>query len=507
MNGNLKRVRGGRSRDKLIRAAFKLNSDDLDRRVVNGASFKFLGIGLRIFITIASTAILARLLAPADFGYIAMATVVTEFAALFGAFGFTDVLIQRRVINRLQLDTVFWASLLLSIALASLVLLLSILAGWLFNSVEVGPLLRVLSITFVLNSLTAVSWVILSRLLRFQAEFWAQLGSVAIRSSVAIAFAYAGFGMWSLVAGALAGCLSSVVLSFVIVPFVPRFKFHKAFIMGNLRLSSYYFMGGVLYYVNMSADLLLIGRYLGATSLGYYQNARSLTDEIRARFAAPLQNVLFPAFSSIQGQTADLQTLFMRGGRLLATVIFPVGFGVSATSAELVAVLYGDKWQQMIPMVSLFGLAAAIRGSTAISGPLLNGSGRVGLALKYNIYNTILMLFGVIITLQYGIVAVAVAVTISSIFPLLVYRLGLKIIGLNTRHMILILGPPAAAASAMWAIIFSLQPIVNSIMTVGPARLLVLVGIGVVVYPLVLLIISRRHLMDLRQVLNKLLKR
>jgi len=256
----MNRIRRGRSHDNLIRSAFILDSDNLGQRVVRGASFKFLGIALRTIITIASTAILARLLAPADFGYIAMATVITEFAALFGAFGFTDVLIQRRVINRLQLDTVFWASLLLSIALASIVLILSVFADWLFNSVEVGPLLRVLSLTFVINSLTAVPWVILSRLLRFRAEFWAQFGSIVVRSSVAIAFAYNGFGMWSLVAGALAGCLSTVIFSFMIVPFVPRFKFHKAYIMGNLRLSSLYFMGGVLYYVNMSADLILIGR-------------------------------------------------------------------------------------------------------------------------------------------------------------------------------------------------------------------------------------------------------
>jgi len=503
----MNRIRRGRSHDNLIRSAFILDSDNLGHRIVRGASFKFLGIALRTIITIASTAILARLLAPADFGYIAMATVITEFAALFGAFGFTDVLIQRRVINRLQLDTVFWAALLLSIALASIVLILSVFADWLFNSVEVGPLLRVLSLTFVINSLTAVPWVILSRLLRFRAEFWAQFGSIVVRSSVAIAFAYNGFGMWSLVAGALAGCLSTVIFSFMIVPFVPRFKFHKAYIMGNLRLSSFYFMGGVLYYVNMSADLILIGRYLGATSLGYYQNARSLTDEIRARFAAPLQNVLFPAFSSIQGQTANLQALFLRSGRILATIIFPVGFGVSATAADLVTVLYGDKWQQMIPMVSLFGLAAAIRGSTAIAGPLLNGSGRVGLALKYNLFNTLLMLLGVAITLQYGIVAVAVAVTISSTFPLIVYRLGLNVIGLNMRHMFWILGPPFAAASVMWMVIVSLHPLATSILSGGPFRLLALVAIGIAVYPLVLLIISRQHLIDLRQVMDKLLQR
>ena len=109
----------------LVRSAFVLNSDDLGRRVVSGAGYKFLGIALRTAITIGSTAILARLLSPADFGYIAMATVITEFAGLFGAFGFTNVLIQRRVISRLQLDTVFWATLAVGIVLAGVVFGLS----------------------------------------------------------------------------------------------------------------------------------------------------------------------------------------------------------------------------------------------------------------------------------------------------------------------------------------------------------------------------------------------
>ena len=85
-----------------------LDTNELGRRVVSGSTYTFLGIFLRTAMTIGSTAVLARLLTPADFGYIAMATVVTELAALFGNFGFSSVLIQRRVVARLHLDTVFW---------------------------------------------------------------------------------------------------------------------------------------------------------------------------------------------------------------------------------------------------------------------------------------------------------------------------------------------------------------------------------------------------------------
>ena len=274
-------------RSTLLRKAFTMDSRDMGARVVSGASFQFLGIALRTIVTIGSTAILARLLIPADFGYVAMATVVTEFAALFANFGFNNLLIQRRQINRLQIDTVFWASAGLGAALAGIVFVASFFAGWLFADPRVGELLRVLCITFLLSGLPTVPGVVLARLMRFRNEFWIQTTTVAVRTLTAIGCAYSGLGMWSLVFGALAGATLQAVLGFMAVPYMPRLRFHAAFLSHTWRTNSSYFGGGLLFYVNMNVDLPMIGRQLGAGPLGYYQNARALTDDIRARIAMP----------------------------------------------------------------------------------------------------------------------------------------------------------------------------------------------------------------------------
>jgi O-antigen/teichoic acid export membrane protein len=447
------------------------------------------------------------MLTPTDFGYIAMATVVTEFAALFGKFGFTDVLIQRRTIRRLQVDTVFWASMAIGAALALSVLLLSFLADWFFGDPQVGPLMRVLCISFVLNSLVATPSVVLSRLLHFRTEFWIQTGTVLIRAIVAVTCAALGYGVWSLVAGSIAGSLASVLMYFIAVPYLPRLKFHLSYLTSTFSTSSFYFAGGLLYYLNMSIDLILVGRHLGATSLGFYQNARSLTDEIRARLAAPLAQVLFPAFSSLQGQASQQQHLFMRAARLLATVIFPLGFGVSATAPELVPVLYGPQWLDMVPLVVLFGISAALRGSTAIASPLLNASNRVGLTLKYNAINTVLMVVGVVVALPYGVNAVAAAVAFASLYPLVTYRVGIGVIGLNAGHMLRILVPPVAASGLMWAAIAGLRQAVGSPGDRLALQLVLYVAAGSVVYVLSLALISRQHLRDARDAVATLKKK
>lgn len=496
-----------RRSSRRVRNAFILDPNNLGRRVVSGASYIFLGIGLRTLITIGSVAVLARLLTPSDFGYIAMATVITEFAGLFGGFGFANILIQRRVINRLQLDTVFWASALVGAALTTVVFGLSFLAGWLFATPLTGDLLRFLCLTFVLSSLTSVHEAIIARLMHFRTEFWIQIITIAIRALVAIIFAIQGFGVWSLVAGALAASASSLCLNLFAVPYFPRFRFHTAYISSTVRTSGSYFGSGILFYLSMNIDILLIGRFLGANALGFYQNARSLTDEIRSRIAMPLQRVLFPAFAAIQKDTERLQSSVTRSGRILAATIIPVGLGLSAIAEEMVPVLYGEKWLAMIPILRMFGISAALRGATAIATPIFNAKNHVWLALKYNIVGTILMVAGVALALPYGVDAVAVAVALYSLFSLVTFHAGLRLIGLGIRHVAKILGPPAVAALIMWLTIRHARPLISAWTDHLGILLPAHIALGAVVYVSTLHLISREYFSDFAELARKFLKR
>lgn len=490
-------------RDSLLRQAFVLRADGMGRKVVSGAGYQFAGIALRTLLTIGSTAFLARLLTPADFGYIAMATVVTEFAALFGNFGFNALLIQRRVITRLQVDTVFWASLGLGVSLAVVVVLGSFVSGSLFADPRVGDLLRVLCLSFVFSSLGTIPNVVLMRLMRFRAELWINIGSIAVRAAVAIALAWVGFGVWSLVAGALTGSAVQWIAAALAVPYRPRLRFHAAYLSGTWRTSTSYFGSGVLFYANMNVDLILIGRQLGATSLGFYQNARSLTDEIRSRIAMPLQRVLFPAFASLLDDRARLQAMVLRSGRVLAAVTLPVGVGVSATAAELVPLLYGPQWLPMVPVLALFGLGAALRASLAIATPLFNACDRVGLALRYNAIATALTVAAIIIGLPHGIVAVSAAVTVVSLYGLLPFVVALRLIGLGGRDALQTLLPPAFASALLWLAVHQTRPVTAALGDRPFLHLLAHVALGAAVYVAALLLSSAAHRDDLRQLLAR----
>lgn len=487
-------------RSDIVRRALILNSKELSYRAVSGAGYTFLGIFLRTTMTIGSMAVLARLLTPADFGYIAMATVITELAGLFGNFGFGAMLIQRRVLPRLHLDTVFWASTLLGASLSFFVIALSYAAQWLFDEPLTADLLKVLSLTFIIGGITTVNDAILSRLMLFRTVFWIQMSMMVTRISVSIICALQGFGVWSLVAGSIAGSLTQMICTFYCAPFLPRLRFDLQYITRTWRTSGSYFGGGVLFYINSNIDLLLIGRQLGATSLGYYQNARSLTDEVRSRIAVPLQNVLFPAFSAIQHHQTHLQNSVIKSGRLVAAVIFPVAIGISSVSRELVPLLYGDQWASMIPVLEWLGFSAALRGSTAISRPIFNSQNRPGLSLRYNLFATILMVTAVIFTLTYGIATVALAIAITSLYSLVILRAALELLGLGSAALWRILGAPALSAGLMWIAIYLIRSTQYIAELNEIYKFAVLVLSGALLYLMTLLMISPHYKNDLKNI-------
>lgn len=434
----------------LLRRSFYRRDLAVGRQVMHGAAYQFVSIGLRTLITIGSTAVLARLLTPADFGYVAMATVVTELAGLLGALGLSNVLVQRATINRLQLDTVFWASIGIGSLLSVLVLLLSYPASSFFADARVGEILRVLGLNFVLGSVSVVPIAVLSRMMRFSADFWIQNTTVVLRTLAAIAAAAAGWGAWSLVVGALAGSVVSAVLYFMAVPFLPRLRFSRRVLTQSWRTSGGYLGNSSLYYLNTNLDLMLVGRALGAASLGYYQSARSLTDEIRGRIAMPVQNILFPAFSALQSDRPRFRSLVMRAALLMSALVVPIGFSVSANAEALVRALYGPKWLAMVPVMQLFGLSASVRAATAIAAPLFAANDRVGLSFRYNLVGTMITAAAVLISTRWGVEGVSLAVALSTCYAFVGMYAAFRLIQLGVRDMLQALLPPYAAASTMW---------------------------------------------------------
>jgi O-antigen/teichoic acid export membrane protein len=284
----------------------------------------------------------------------------------------------------------------------------------------------------------------------------------------------------------------------------PRFRFNWSFLSATWRVNGSYFGNGLVFYINSNIDLFIIGRQMGAAALGYYQNARALTDEIRARIGIPLQRVLFPAFSVIQSDLPRFQEGVKRSGRLLALVVIPIGMGIAAVAEELVPVLYGSQWLEMIPILKIIAAGAGIRAATAVGIPIFNATNQVGLALRMNAIAAIAVVASILVGSLWGVIGVAYALLFGALLNVAVYRMALALIKLRTRDLWDILGTPIMASTLMIAAVAIARELLAEFHFAAIPQLAILVAIGVVSYGSVILLTARSHVTDFGFALGRL---
>lgn len=496
-----------RKRKSRVQKSFRPNADNLGSRVVNSALFTIGGVIFRTAITVGSMAVLARLLSPADFGLIAMATVITELAAVFSNFGFGSILIQRPRVSRIQIDTMNWCALALGALLTVVVYGLSFSAGEIFNDEHVGALLRVLAVSFILEELTLVPRALLMRRMQFRLDFYVQALMLIGRAGTAVALALAGFGVWSLAWGPVVGLVIQAVLYQYLAGYWPRLRFSRSFLASSWLTNGGHFGNGILFYINANLDTFLIGRALGATALGNYSNAKSLTDEIRVRMVQPLQRVLFPAFAAIQTEQERFQRGILRSARLLSFMFIPIGFGMAAEAEILIRILYGDQWLEMIPLLQLTALATGFGATTSVSNAIFNAKNEVGLSFRLFLLSTALSALFIVVGSHWGLLGVVWARLALVPVGLVFFWVSLRLVELGWADIFRLFAAPLLSAAMMYALMALTSPAVGARVGSLALHLLLDVLLGGATYLLLMRLIAREHIQEVMSVFQSIGRR
>jgi len=486
-----------------LRAAFFPSSVDLKRRVVRSAGFMFSGVALRIVLTMASTAILARLLMPEDYGLVALASIVTELAAILNTISLSAILIQRKRLARIQCDTVFWFMAGLGVAASLVIALGAPLFAALLGDERITPLLRVMSVLFFLEQLMVIQHVTMMRLMMFDLDFRVQLGALLVRIAGGVAGGLLGWGPWALVAGSIAAVCFSVAYMWFEIPYVPRLRFRWAFLRENIKTSSSMLGNGVIQYALGNVDFFIVGRRYGATDLGYYQAAFSLSAELRNRLAGPLQKILFPAYSLVQSEPERFRRGVGMSLLMLSAAVAPLGFGLTATADEVVQLLYGQKWLAAIPLLQALGIAGALRAIFSMCASLFYAINRADVLFKMTLAGAPIRV-GIILAGSYwGTLGIAWAVTLTQIMGAATGVVAFRLCRIPVRDFFDSLWPPLAASAAMLLAVTLIRPYVSDMPLA--LRLGLLVTCGAVVYTGALAVLAPRIVTEVRAVLVNLL--
>ena len=437
-----------------------------------------------------------RLLDPADYGLFAMTQVILNFATFLNGYGLVSALVQSETLDSHRLRQAFGIMLLLNGALALAQLLIAPLAADYYDQPMVAQLLRVQALLYLSTPFISIPEAIMGRALDFRRPALVNLIAAMASAAVALAGALSGWGVWTLVFAPMAGFWVKAVGYVLATGFrpIPSFDFRGTGAMVAYGAS---LLGGQLFWIVQSqADIFIGGRMLEPHQLGLYAEALFLTQIFVSKFIPPLNDVAFPAYARMQKDPARIAWSFCKAVRLLLLISCPVYLGMAVTAEPLVETLFGAKWLEMAPFVSILALAMPFMTLQVMFAPVSNALGRPGTTARVAACGALLMPIAFLIGIRFG--AIGLAWAWLGAFPILTAittRIAGGPMGLRFVDLIRAAAPGVGCSLLMAAAVMALDALLPDL----PAalRLAVLVPAGGIAFLAALSLCARGTLMEL----------
>lgn len=385
-----------------------------------------------ILIQILYSAVLARILTPKDFGIVAVLTVFSSFFSLLANMGIGTAVIQNKELSDNDNNSLFSFTVYLGLLLMILFSAFSFLIAFFYDNPVYKSLGAILSISLCFNILNTVPNAILLKQKRFLVVGIRTIIVTLISSIITIVLAISGLRYYSIV-------LHSVVSSIILL----LWNIFSVRLHANLRVdwssvkkissyASYQFLFNITNYFARNLDSLLIGKYLGDVSLGYYNKSYTL-------MLFPIQNlthvitpVLHPILSEYQNDKERIFTQYMKVVKVLSLLgIFVMPFSFSAAD-ELILLFFGDQWSQAIPVFRLLTLSIYPQMITSSTGVIFQSLGNTKLLFRTGLITTCISIIAIIVGVSTSnIQIIAICVTIAYYLHFFVGFLVLMKFGLH----------------------------------------------------------------------------
>jgi teichuronic acid exporter len=439
----------------------------------------------------AITVYVIRMLNPADYGLMGMASVLIPFAALLNELGMVPALIQSRHVDEPLIRQLFGFVIISTLLMFCLLFLAAPALSTFFDEPRLTPVIRVLAAGMVIGAVSAVPNALLERDLQFRGISVVEFSAMMVGSVATLVLAIGAFGVWSLVIGQIVSTSIKTIGTFI----VSRFRLWPLFQLDRLR--SIFSFGTnitgqrVLWYAHSSADVLLIGKLLGDHALGVYSVAFQLATLPVSKVFGIVNRVAFPAYARLQQDNALAADYFLTSVRLTWFVFCPILWGLSAVSHEFVTVFMGQNWAGADVVLTLVPLIVPFRVILLLIAPLTDGLGRPDIGLRNLLTSTTLIPLAILIGTSNGLTGVCIALIIASILALAINcHRSLGLLQLGPRALVAAVAPTALAGSVMYICVWVTKTFIFPNWP-APWRLCGLIVSGMSVYSLMTWCINR----------------
>ena len=359
-------------------------------------------------------AILARLLVPTQFGLFGIATLVLNFLEILTETGVNIILVQVREQIEEFIDSAWVVSIIRGVLLFFIVLLSAPFIASFFNTPKALEIIMLISLVPLIRGFINPSEVKFQKDLKFKYEFLFRSSIFLVDSMVAIFFVVLTHSVYGLVLGLIAGAVFELITSFVFIKPTPRLRFNKYYIRDILHKGKWVTSYGVLGYFGDQGDNIVVGKLLGASSLGIYQMIYKISILPLSEIADGVNKVVFPIYVKIANDKERLKRAFLKTSFIVSMLATSLGIIIFLFPREIILIVLGDKWlsgAEALRILSVYGVLHAIGGSIT---PLF-------LALKKQNYVTVMSFFRFVIlavtifplVLKFGIIGAAYSVLLS----------------------------------------------------------------------------------------------
>ncbi len=389
-------------------------SDSHTTQTIRGVNWNILRIIVQNTMTLVTTAILARILSPADFGLAALATVFVGLAEMIATLGLGPALIQHTRLDREHLQAALGLSLIMGVILVTAFSLFASSLAVMFDQAELAPIITVLSFSLLGICAGIVSRSLLMRELNFKKLFFIDTFAYIVGYLViGVSLATLGYGVWSLVCGAITTQTASSLACILLRPVGrPRLTRNK---LGDLvHFGTGVSLASIVNYAASNTDNLLIGKYLSPNELGLYSRSFQLVMLPVIRISGTLSTVLFPSYSRIQDDNIRLMRAYRRAISSTSLIIFPVLFSVMAAPQTIIVGIFGDAWESASSTLQLLAFAGLFKSIFHLAGSIIQAKGKVYVELRLQSIYLIIQAVGIYVFLEHGLEAIATVVILAS---------------------------------------------------------------------------------------------
>ncbi|MDR9768945.1 MOP flippase family protein [Acetomicrobium sp.] len=449
---------------------FKTPSQGLYQRTVRSGVW---ALAMRVFergLGIVKLIILARMLAPNDFGLMGIALLAMACLETFSQTGFQQALIQKKEMTEEYLDVAWTFMLIRNIVLFILLFIAAPYIASFFAAPRVTSIVRVIGASLLLGGIGGIGGfanigvLCFQRELEFNKQFFYRLTGALADFIISIGAAVVLKSVWALVIGLLTGNIVKLFVGYMVHPYRPRLNFdlnkaRELFGFGKWILAS-----SILVFLVTQGDDIFVGKLLGATILGFYQIAYKLSNAPATEITHVISQVAFPAYSKLQDNTESLGNAYLKTLQLVAFVSIPLAGGIFVLAPDFVHIFLGEKWVSIVSVMQILALAGLVRSIQATTGPLFQAIGKPKIDTQWQVIRLLVLAISVYpLTVLWGVLGTAIAVLVSIFTTFLgCSMMVIKVTGCDIKSYNKAVACPLVAGIIMVFFIVALKNILSS---------------------------------------------